>query len=376
MQKEEKVKNLKVALVDDYLTVDGGAQRVLRVLHEIWPQAVVHAVTYFPEKFDPPLKDWDIRTSFVSKFPFSRRLEQQYKLFYPMAVETFDFTGYDLVFSMTSAGYAKAAIVPPDCISLCYINTVPRFLWGYRTSRHEQVGWLYKKIILPPLEHYWRIWDRQTAQRPDALMSNSENIAKRVQKAYRRESEVIYPPVEISKLLNQKSEKGDYFIYFGRLEKYKCVEMAIRACVNTSEKLRIVGSGSSENELKKVVKDLNADTLITFTGWVSDEKRNEEIAGAKAFIFPGPDEDFGIVLIEALAAGIPVIAFDSGGAGEIIEDGKTGILLKNFDQNVLNEVVKNFKSESISADACRERAKDFDVDIFKERIVKFVAKFV
>ena len=371
---EKKLKDMKVALVDDFMTVDGGAQKVMRVLHDMWPEAPVYTVTYFPEKFDPPLEDWDIRTSFVSKFPFSRKLEQQYKLFYQQAVETFDMSGYDLVISNTYAGYSKGVIVDPGALNISYIHTVPRFLWGYRTSRHERVNWLYRKLILPPLEHYWRIWDRQTSVRPDVLMSNSRNIASRVQKAYRRNSEVLYPPVEISELLKLEPKKEDYFIYFGRLEKYKCVDMAIRACVAAGEKLTIVGTGVYEGELKKLVTSLDGNDMVTFTGWVSDEERNRLIAGAKAFVFPGPDEDFGIVLVESLAAGTPVIAFDAGGAGEILENGKTGVLLEEFDQELFGKAVAEFDPSSYSVDDCRERATEFDVPVFKKRLTQLIEK--
>lgn len=368
--------NLKVALVDDFLTVDGGAQKVLRVLHDMWPEAPVFTVTYFPEKFNPRLEGWDIRTSFVSKFPFSRKLEQQYKLFYPQAVEMLDLSGFDLVISNTYAGYAKAVIVDPDCLHISYVHTVPRFLWGYRTSRHEQVGLLYKKIILPPLEHYWRIWDRQTSVRPDVLMANSKNIAERVWKCYRRDSEVMYPPVEIDALLEVKRIPGDHFIYFGRLEKYKCVDMAIRACVAAGAKLKIVGTGNYEGELKELAASLDENGLVEFVGWVTDQERNNLIAAAKAFIFPGPDEDFGIVLVESFAAGTPVIAFDSGGAGEILADEKTGVLLSVFDQKALDTAVAEFDAKKYDPEVCRNRAKEFDVHVFRQQLKKLILRHI
>lgn len=375
MKSEKQLpENFKVALVDDFLTVDGGAQKVLRVLHEMWPEAPVFTVTYFPEKFNPRLEGWDIRTSCVSKLPFARKLEQQYKLFYPQAVETLDLSGFDLVISNTYAGYAKAVIVDPGCLHISYIHTVPRFLWGYRTSRHEQVGWLYKNLILPPLEHYWRIWDRQTSVRPDVIMTNSKNIAKRVWKCYRRESEVMYPPVEIGELLEVRRIPGDYFIYFGRLEKYKCVDMAIRACVAAGAELKIVGTGNYEGELKKLTASLDKKSLVEFVGWVTDQERNDLIAGAKAFVFPGPDEDFGIVLVESLAVGTPVIAFDSGGAGEILNNGKTGIVLSDYDQKPLNTAVAEFDPKKYDPEVCRNRAKYFDIHVFEQRLTNLIMR--
>lgn len=371
----EKVKDLKVALVDDFLTVDGGAQKVLRVLHDMWRNPPVYALTYFPERFDPPLKGWDIRTSWVSKLPFSRELEQQYKIFYPSAIESLEISGFDLVISSTYAGYSKAVILPPETMHISWVHTVPRFLWGYRTSTHEQVNWIYKNVILPPLEHYWRIWDRQTSLRPDYFMANSQNIANRVKKFYRRDAKVLYPPVQIENLLKEKPDSGNYYIYFGRLEKYKCVDMAIRACVAAKEKLRIIGSGGYEEELKKLVIDLRGSNYVEFLGWMAPgAKMNREIARAKAFVFPGPDEDFGMVMVESLAAGTPVIAFDAGGAGEILENGKTGVLLGEFSQELLNQAVRNFDPSLYDPETCREQSRRFGEGAFRENLTKLITE--
>ncbi|MEA3357700.1 MAG: glycosyltransferase, partial [Patescibacteria group bacterium] len=263
--RSDEVKKLKVAIVDDFLTVDGGAQRVLRVMHEIWPQAPVYTVTYFPEAFQPPLENWDIRTSFVNRLPFRKLFENQYKLFYHIAIEQFDLSEYDIVVSQTYAGYAKGVVVPSDVKHLCYVHNVPRYLWGLPSSRHGRLGFLYKKVILPPLEHYWRIWDRQTAERPDKLVANSQNVVGRVKKFYRRDADVLYPPVDVEYLLKVPASKlSDYFVYFGRLEEYKRVDMAIKACINANEKLKIIGTGSYMDELKSLVKESSAEDSIEF----------------------------------------------------------------------------------------------------------------
>lgn len=370
------VSSLKVAIVDDYLTVDGGAQKALREVHAMWPNAPVYTVTYFPEKFTPPLTDWDIRTSWVSRLLFSRTFEQQYKIFYPCAIESLVIEGYDLVISSTYAGYSKAIILPPETMHISWVHTVPRYLWGYRTSRHERVHWLYKKLILPPLEHYWRIWDRQTSRRPDYIVTNSQNIADRVQKSYRREASVLYPPVAIDDLLELPVSSGDYFIYFGRLEKYKCVDMAIRACIAAGQKIKIIGTGSYEQELRDLVKEEQADDVVEFMGWMVGQKLHKQIAGAKAFIFPGPDEDFGMVMVESLAAGTPVIAFDLGGAREILEDGVTGVVIKTFSQEALNDVVSSFDPKQYRVAACRKRSRDFGAQAFRDRLTRFIAEIM
>lgn len=370
------LENLKVALVEDTLSVDGGSQKVLRVLHEMWPQAPIYTGLYFPEKFRPPLSGCDIKTGWVSKLPWTRTFEQQYKMFQPLAFEMFDFSGYDLIVSQTYAGYSKGIITPPDCLHVCYVDTVPRFLWGYRTSTHESINPLYKQVILPPIEHFWRMWDRQSSLRPDALLANSNTIARRVKKHWKREAKTIYPPVDIEKLLTLKEKKRDQFIYFGRLEKYKCVDMAINACVANSFKLIIVGTGAYEDELKKRVSEINGEALITFTGWISDDDRDKAIAESKAFVFPGPDEDFGLVMVEALAAGTPVIAFNRGGAAEIVEDGVSGVLVNEFSQDALDKAVKKFDQSHFSSEKCRERSKLFSVEVFKNSFLNYVGSLL
>jgi glycosyltransferase involved in cell wall biosynthesis len=386
MKNKSKVKDLKVALVHDFLTTDGGAERVLRVLHDIWPASDVFTTVYFPDEFDPPLKNWSIKTSFVDNFPFQKLLKHQYKIFYQMAMEQFDFDKYDLVISNTFAGYAKGVIVNPGVLHLCYIHNVPRFLWGLPTSLHGTLNPIYEKLILPPLEHWWRIWDRQTSDRPDKLLANSQNIQNRVQKFYRKDSTVLYPPVNVKQFLkaghrylnasakSDSKSKDDYFVYFGRLEKYKNVDMAIRACQNAGEKLKIIGKGNARESLEELVDRLRAQDLVEFCGRVSDQKLKQIVAKAKAFIFPCPDEDFGIVPVESMALSTPVIAFDSGGVRETVVNGKTGILIDEFSQEKLNDAVKGFDLHRFKAKDCQKRAKEFSVQNFKDNLMSIIAQ--
>ncbi|MBN2100727.1 glycosyltransferase [Candidatus Dojkabacteria bacterium] len=374
LTKFQKIKDLRVALVHDFLTEDGGAERVLRVFHEIWPKAPVYTVTYFPESFEPRLDNWDIRTSFVAKLPFRKKLEHQYKLFYQFAVEQFKFDDYDLVISSTFSGYAKGVVVPTDCRHFSYIHNIPRFLWGLPTATHGRLGFLYKKVILPPLEHFWRIWDRQTADRPDKLICNSKVTQSRVKKFYKRDSAVIYPPVEVEKLLEISEPKQDYYVYFGRLEEYKRVDMAIKACSKAGKKLKIIGDGSYRKYLEKVADESGISSNIEFLGRVSDNERNKVVAAARAFIFPCPDEDFGIVPIESMALGTPVIAFNSGGVTESVVNNETGILIDEFSVDALSEVLKSFDLEKFDLEKVRERATNFSRDRFVKRILSYISE--
>ncbi|MBN1617790.1 glycosyltransferase [Candidatus Dojkabacteria bacterium] len=366
------LKKLKVALVDDFLTVDGGAQKVLRAMHEIWPDAPVYTTTYFPDKFHPKLEGWDIRQSFVSKFPFRETFENQYKLFYQLAMEQFKFDGYDLVISSTYAGYAKGIIVPESTLHLSYIHTVPRYLWKLPTQRHEKLNPIYKNIILPPLEHFWRIWDRQTADRPDYLISNSNLVQSRVKKFYRRDSFVIYPPVEVDDLAKVSNSKEDYFVYFGRLESYKKVHWAIKACIRARSKLKIIGDGTYLSELESLVTKMKGQKYVQFLGRTSDKVRNDVVSKAKAFIFPCPTEDFGIVPVESMALGTPVIAFKSGGVMETVENGKTGILTSDISVNGLVEAIEKFDADKFRPEICRKVALSFSKESFTNCLLNFV----
>lgn len=374
--KQDRVKDLNVALVHDFMTIDGGAEQVLRVFHGMWPSAPVYTVTYFPDSFNPPLKDWDIRTSFVAKLPFRKALEHQYKLFYQVAIEQFSLQDYDLILSSTFAGYAKGVIASPESKHICYVHNVPRYLWGLPTATHGRLGFIYKNLILPPLEHLWRIWDRQTADRPDYLLANSKNVAERISKFYRRESKVIYPPVNVDEFLECSEDKGDYFVYFGRLEQYKNIDMAIRACAKANVRLKIVGSGSYKDELEKLVVELGVSDKIEFLGRLPDASRNTVVAGAKAFIFPCHDEDFGIVVVESMAAGTPVIAFASGGVLETVLNGRTGVLLDNFSVESLTKAVSNFDGKKFDTDVCREQARQFSKESFEENITRFISEVI
>jgi glycosyltransferase involved in cell wall biosynthesis len=364
-------KGIKVAIVHDFLTTDGGAEKVLRAFHEIWPQAPVFTVTYSPEKFNPPLDGWDIRSSFVARLPFRKVFEDQYKLFYQLAAEKFDLHDFDLVISSTWAGYAKGVLVAPGSKHFCYVHTVPRFLWGFTTAKHGRLNFFWK-LIMPPLEHFWRIWDRQTVERPDEMIANSREVASRIRKFYRREAHVIYPPVETILYNKVTPESGKYFLYFGRLEAYKRVDIAIEACAKAGVQLKIVGTGSGEKELKKIAETYEGKAEVEFLGRVDDEGLVKLVGACKAVLVPCPDEDFGITPVEAMAAGKPVIAFDSGGVRESVVDGETGVLVKEFGVDQYAEAIRKFRAESFDPEKCRERAQLFSKQVFIENFSKFV----
>lgn len=362
------IKNLKIALVHDYLQWYGGAEKVLEALHEIWPDAPVYTSVYNPETMPENLKTWDIRTSFMQKLPRRGRFLKYYSFLYPLAFEQFDFSEYDVVIS-SSAGFAKGIITKPETCHIAYTHTPPRFQWGFQTSTREKLGQIYTKIILPPIDNYLRIWDQCAAERVDSFIANSREVQKRIQKIYKKDSEIIYPPVDFERFSNCADiKKEDYFVTISRLERYKRIDLLISACNKLGLRLRIIGEGADRQYLESL-----AGPTIEFSGRLKDEDLIKSICGAKAFLFAA-DEDFGIVIVEALAAGIPVIALGKGGALEIIDNKKTGEFF--YDQSVgsLINALKNFDKKDYKKEDCKKAAQRFSKQLFKKKITAFVEK--
>ncbi|MBI2018149.1 glycosyltransferase [Candidatus Daviesbacteria bacterium] len=330
---------MKVALAHDYLKEYGGAERVLEALHEIFPNAPVYtayvnlsAMGENGKRF----KDWDIRPSWFQKFPFADQLLSPFRIFGPLMFESFDLSQYEVVISSSSATHlAKAVITKPETLHISYIHTPPRFLYGYVTSFNYKKHW-WTRIGGEIINHFMRIYDYEVSQRPDILVANSKNVQARIKKFYRRDSVVIYPPVNLKEYqvssIKYKGEK-DYFLVLSRLVRGKGVDVVVEACGRLRLPLKVAGSGPEMENLKKLATTYNSSSLslraeglptTTFLGWVSDEERVKLLQNAKALIVAAEDEDFGITSIEAQAAGTPVIAPASGGFLETVIDPSTG----------------------------------------------------
>src|SRR3989344_5441635 len=320
---------MKVALVYDRVNKWGGAERVLLALHEMFPDAPLYTSVY-DEKRAPWAKVFPrVIPSFLQKIPGANSRHEWLAAMMPIAFETLDFTGYDLVISVTSEA-AKGVITRPPAKHVCYCLTPTRYLWSHRDEYFKGTT---LKTISKPVVSYLRYWDRIAAQRPDIIISISTAVKDRVRKYYERESEVIFPPVEIEKFQIPNSppsprlrraskfqiEDKDYFLIVSRLVPYKRVDLAVEVFNELALPLVVVGTGSEEKRLKsKYKQSLASDTgkfkkNIVFKGFVSDEELISLYRGAKAFIMP-QEEDFGIAGVEAQAAGVPVIAYKKGGA--------------------------------------------------------------
>lgn len=332
-------KKKRVAIAYDWLDKWGGVERVLLVLHEIFPEAVFYTSVYNHRKASWA-KDLKVTSSFMQKLPkFIRNNRILSVPLYPLAFESFDFRGYDLVISVTSS-FAKSVITQPSTRHICYLLTPTRFLWSHRESYIKEAdGW--SGLLFDWLAQ----WDKSAANKPDNIISISSSIRDRCLKYYDRDSAVIYPPFDIEKWEKVRSKieslrgniKPGYFLIVSRLEPYKKVDLAIRAFKSLKDRLVIVGEGSQEDSLKSA-----AGNNITFTGKVSDYELGLLYKNAHALIMP-QEEDFGYVSLEAQFFSTPVIAFKKGGARETVMDGKTGIFFETQRSGVLRQAIERFK---------------------------------
>ncbi len=361
---------MKVAMVYDRVNKWGGAERLLLALHKMFPNAPLYTSIYEKKKA-PWANIFDVRTSFLQSFPFASHHEL-YAILMPLAFESFSFDDFDLVISVTSEA-AKGIITKPGTYHLCYCLTPTRYLWsGYE----EYFKNPYFRFISKPAVSYLRIWDKIAAQRPDAYISISKEVQGRIKRYYNRDSTVIYPPIEISNLKSQisnklqitkyKIERDDYFLIVSRLVLYKKIDIAIRAFNELKLPLRIAGAGSDEGRLKSMSRD-----NIEFLGYLTDRELVGYYRGCSALIFPGL-EDFGLTVIEAQSFGKPVIAFAGGGAKESIIEGKTGILFNEQSVESLEKAIKQFNNTTINPADCVNQAKKFSFEQFKKNFMKQV----
>ncbi|MEA3464311.1 MAG: glycosyltransferase [Patescibacteria group bacterium] len=358
---------MKVALIHDHLAQDGGAEKVLKVLADMFPEAPIYTLLYEKKNVLKYFKGRKIETSIIQKLPGGIKHYQWYMPFMPMAVEFFDLSQYDLVISDASA-FAKGVITSPDTLHICYCHTPTRYVWDYT---HQYINELkynkYFKKIISLVLNYIRLWDRQAADRVDKFIANSYTVQKRIKKYYRRGSIVIYPPVELNKFYIS-DDLADYFLIGGRLAPYKRVDLAIKACSRLGKKLKIFGDGVDLARLKKIAGDSDN---IEFLGRVNNEIKAELYSKCQAFLNP-QEEDFGITMIEAMASGRPVIAFRKGGAAEIVVKNATGKFFNKQTVEDLVEVLRNFNSRGFDPKVIRRHAEKFSTERFKREIEKFI----
>ena len=358
---------MKVALVHDHLAQDGGAEKVLKALSEMFPGAPIYTLLYERKNAVKYYQGRQIETSIIQKLPGGIKHYQWYMPFMPMAVEFFDMSNYDLVIS-DSSSFAKGVITSSQTLHLCYCHTPTRYLWS---DTHQYINELkynkYFKKIISLVLNYIRMWDKLAADRVDAYIANSHFVAKRIKKYYKRDSVVIYPPVETEKF-KISDEAGDYFLIGGRLAPYKRVDLAVEAIKKTGKKLKIFGDGVDLPRLKNLADGAGN---IEFLGRVGDEALAELYGRSLAFIYP-QEEDFGITAVEAQASGRPVIAYRRGGALETVQEGITGEFFNEQTADSLAQALENFQSSKYNPETIRQQAEKFGVARFKKEIAEYI----
>ncbi|HNT30116.1 MAG TPA: glycosyltransferase [bacterium] len=362
---------MKVALVHDYLNQWGGAEEVLLAFHELFPDAPIYTLFYdeklpLGEKTDEqqdqggtlPITDIPrelVRPSGLQKLPKWLRNSRLLMPVYPTSIEMLDLSAYDLIVS-DSSSYAKGVITRPDTVHICYLHTPTRYLWDYheRYLAEQKIGW-FKKTLIVPMLSFLRVWDCWAADRVDFFIANSENVRDRIRKYYNRDATVIYPPIDVqgrkeevarqlicreTKEIYDGTESFDnYYLFVGRLSAYKRVDLAIEACNRLQLPLMVVNTGREEEALRE-----QAWSTVRFAGHVTREELADIYRHCKALIMPGL-EDFGMVMVEAMSYGKPVIAFEGGGALEIVKPGMNGEFFRKETPRSLMDTIRIFEQK-------------------------------
>lgn len=356
---------LKIAIVCDWLTTAGGAEKVILALHHLFPQAPIYTSIYNPSKvrgFEKAI----IHTSYLQKFPFAKKKYPFYLSFMPQAFEQFDLSDYDIVLS-SSHSCAKGVITKPKTLHITYCHSPMRYAWedNHNYIKEYQTLSIIKKIAFFKM-HNIRIWDKISADRVDEFIANSYFIQNRISKYYRRPSTVIHPFVDFEKFQKINVPRENFFLAVGRLTPYKKFDLIVETFNELGLPLKIVGTGISAQKLQKM-----ANKNIEFLGYVSDEKLIQLYHQAKALIFPQV-EDFGIIPLEAMASGCPVIAYKKGGALETIVEGKSGIFFEQQNIQSLKEAIEKFLSLDFKPETIQKQAAKFDRAVFNQNILQFI----
>ncbi len=367
---------MKVAIVHDQLREFGGAERVLVALKKIYPGADVFTTTFDLDSLGSHkniIKNWKVTVSWFGKITVINRFYSPFRFLTPLIWESFDLSRYDLVISSSGSWMSKGVKTKKPTIHISYIHHPPRYLYGYETAIEWQKYWPVK-IYAYIVNHFLRLWDFKSSKRPDYLIANSKETKKRIEKFYRRESTVIYPPVTIpKKLVNSLTHQPDnFYLTVSRLAKAKHIDVLIKAANKNKFKLKIVGTGRDEEYLKSI-----AGPTVEFLGNISDEELNKIFAGATAFLFASRNEEFGIAVVEALGYGLPVIAYRSGGIPEYVENGVNGFLFEPLEPSSLSEKINSLeklpKNKLLEMKKqARQTAEKFSEENFRKNILNFV----
>lgn len=360
---------MKIAVVHDALVIPGGSERVALNISNVFPDAPIYTSAYLPENTFPEFKKKEIHT-----LPFSKLVknERQFKSLYPLwlaEIAFLDLSKYDLVIS--SANYlAKFIHLPKNTIHVCYLHNPIRFLWKSKVYSKDSlplgtISLPVIKAILPILQKF----DITKTRKIDHLLTNSKNVAGQIENIYGRQADVVYPPVDVNSF-SISSTPGDYYLYAGRLISHKRADLAINACKKLKKQLVVAGDGLERKNLQALAGD-----DVVFTGKVTDQELKQLYANCRALLFPS-DEDFGLVPVEAQAAGRPVIAYRSGGALETLIEGGTGLFFDEQTPDSLIEVIQRFETQSFDPVQIHNNAMNFDTSVFRKKFLQYMVSSV
>jgi len=368
-------KKLKVAIVCDWLTGTGGAERVVLELHKMFPDAPIYTSQYDKNPAiwygDKWFSDADVRTLWLQHLP--KALRKFLPVLRAKAFSRLDLSGYDLVIS-SSGAEAKAIKTGPKTKHVAYCHAPTHYYWSRYEEYKKNPGFgffnpfasLALRLLVEPL----RRWDYNAAQKPDLFIANSKHTKSQIKKYYGRDSVVIHPPVDIERFKPQGKKMRNGFLAAGRQTPYKRIDLAVEACTRLNVPLTVIGNGPEHNRLVNM-----AGPRVTFLNKVSDDDIPHYFQKAEAFIFPGVD-DFGIVAVEALASGTPVIAYKDGGALDYVKDNKTGLFFEEQSVDPLAEVIKNFDSSKFNSAQIAKSAQKFSVGKFRQNMLSFLEKII
>jgi glycosyltransferase involved in cell wall biosynthesis len=363
---KRSLENMNIALVHDWLTNLAGAERVLLELKEILPQADIFTSVFDSRKVKA-FNNKEIKTSFFQNLPLVKNHRELLIPFTPIIFEQFDFSKYDLVISNTTFA-AKGILTRPGTIHISYCHTPPRYIWEPGLDPRASSGRF--SFLRKNIAHKIRIWDRVAADRVDFFMGNSKYVVNRIKKYYGRDAAVLYPPVNVDFFKGSKRDEQDFFLFVGRLTDYKKCDIVIQAFNNIGSNLVIVGGGPQEGKLRSMAKK-----NIKFAGRVSDEDLRTLYSQAKALVFPS-EEDFGIVPLEAMAAGCPVIAYGRGGAAETVEENKTGLFFSEQTPESIIAAIEQLKHSNFDSVVVQSHAEKFSKQNFAKNFKDTIAKFI
>lgn len=354
----------RVAIVHDWLTIPGGSETVVLELLRMFPDAVLYTSIYDPSAWPPLITERPVHVTFLDRLPRARQMYPKLVPIMGRAFESFDLSGYDLVLSSSHAN-AKNVRTRPHTLHVCYCHTPMRYAWEPEFLTGEEIPPVLR-WLLPPILRRMRANDLRGAGRPDVIVANSAHVASRIQRFYGRRSRVVHPPVDVEAFRTVERRPRDYYLVLGRVVPYKRVDLALRGAALAGRPVKVAGGGRGLASVRDAAGP-GADLL----GRVSDADRLELLSGARALLFCG-EEDFGIVPVEAQAAGLPVIGYGVGGVRESVVDGLTGVLFDTQTPEAVAAAIARFESLHFDADEIRHNARRFGRERFQAEMAQVV----